>query len=578
MTQNYVVKETDVLVVGGGLAGLWAAIRAKDMAPRVTLAEKGKVSRSGASVFCHSTRAPLPENQFDVWLKETVERSGYLADQKLAEIIILENNKRIRDMERWGVIFDRDEKGSLRAECVRGEKTVRSISFQGKQMMETMRNVALGKGVEFAERVMIIDLLTSDGQHPTKGHIVGAVGLHTRTGDVIIFKCGAVIISSGGTSAKVHCHYADNITGDGLAMAFRAGADMLNMEFAANPSFGNWERKFNTGGQQQFLMNGARIINRHGERFLTKYPAWARSEEPEFEGNVEFGDLCRAMAIELLEGRGPVYFDLRSWSQENIRKMRRVLPVTMAAFDAAGIDVSKQPIECTPMMVNYGMSTSAGIRVDVNFQSTVPGLFATGVCAMIGAGQKPQAVCNVTGYVSGEKSAALAGSNKMPSQEQVSKIAQRVLAPLQRGKGPLADEVYDRLNRIVMPYEISLFKEETRLRRALGTLRNIVAEQLPVVRARNPHELVKANEVRSYAQMLLLMLSGALERKESRFGHYREDYPYSDDINWLKWTVASSDENGEIKLETEPVVLPLYRPEEPSRIPARIQFTFGKGR
>jgi len=230
------------------------------------------------------------------------------------------------------------------------------------------------------------------------------------------------------------------------------------------------------------------------------------------------------------------------------------------------------------MMVNYGMSTSAGIRVDVNFQSTVPGLFATGVCAMIGAGQKPQAVCNVTGYVSGEKSAALAGSNKMPSQEQVSKIAQRVLAPLQRGKGPLADEVYDRLNRIVMPYEISLFKEETRLRRALGTLRNIVAEQLPVVRARNPHELVKANEVRSYAQMLLLMLSGALERKESRFGHYREDYPYSDDINWLKWTVASSDENGEIKLETEPVVLPLYRPEEPSRIPARIQFTFGKGR
>ena len=340
--------ETEILVIGGGLAGLWASIRAKDFAEKVTLVDKAKVGRSGASVFCHSTIGPAPEDKFAEWKKEFVERGKYLIDQQWIDILLQENSERLRDMERWGVAFEKDEKGELKTEAVRGQKITRTVLYEGRQMLGKVREEASRRGVEIVDRVMITDLLTSDGNYPTGGHIVGAVGLQTRTGEFLVFRCKAAVVSAGGISHKLHQSYVDNVTGDGQAMAFRAGAEMGNMELSATSRFGNWDRRFAAGGQQQFLMYGAKIVNRLGERFMEKYKSSAAVEDPEFEGHTDFAVLCKAMAIEILEGRGPVYFDLRDWPQENIDKMRKILPETMAAFDDAGIDLRKQLVEAPP--------------------------------------------------------------------------------------------------------------------------------------------------------------------------------------------------------------------------------------
>lgn len=569
-----VVKNTDVLVVGGGLAGLWAAIRASDFVPRVLLVDKGKVSRSGASIFCHTTLAPVPKESSETWIKEFVERSGFLADQYFIEILVQDNNDRLREMERWGVSFVKDEKGNFKTEAIRGQKVTRAALYSlGLQMMTKMREEALRRGVELVERVMVTDLLTSDGQHPTKGRVTGAVGMHTRSGEFLVFNAGAVIIATGGMSPKLHCVYVDNVTGDGQAMAFRAGADMGGMEFAQNPNFGVWERKFNTGGQQQFLMHGAKIVNSMGERFMERYKAEATAKNPEFDGHIEFGDLCRAMTIEILEGRGPVYFDLRQWSPENIAKMRQVLPATMKAFDSMGIDLRTRLVENTPMVISYGMGGGSGIRISAESQSSLPGLYAAGASSTAGPNIIAQAFCNISGYRAGEYAGKWARKNQLTPVHklQVEALKTTIFAPLQRSGGVIADELYSKINRLVTPFGASLFKRDNRIRKILDEFQNIKTLHFHELYALDPHELIKANEVRNFLQVLELIYTAAMERQESRFGHYREEYPYKDNKDWLKWVMLRNTGQETIHVRTEPSRC--IRPDTPTRVMSPIQYS-----
>ncbi len=577
-SSRYELKETDVLVIGGGMAGLWAAIRARELVPRVILVDKARVGRSGASVFTHTTMGPVPDEAFEDWRREAVELSGYIVDQELVGIIHRVNTERLRDMVKWGVALERDEKGDLKLEAVRGAKVRRSVLWNGRQAMDTMRRVVESKGVELVERVMVTDLLTSDGEHPTKGQIVGAVGLRTRTGEMVAFRCKAAVVATGGTSPKLRSFYVDNGTGEGLAMAFRVGAELGNMELAFNPCFSTWARSFVTGGQQQFLMYGAKIVNRLGERFMAKYfpPEVAN---PEYEGNAEFGELCRAMAVEILEGRGPVYFDMRGWPPENIEKMHRILPATMVAFNKAGIDLTHDLVETTPIVNLYSFTGEAAVRIDQHGESNIRGLFAAGVSALTGVGINPQASCAAIGYIAGENAARLASDTRhgVLDSVQIESLRQTLFQPLHREDGISPDSLYLKANNVVVPYEISFFKHADRIRATLKVIRRLAQEELPRVKAADIHELVKANEARSFLIMLEVMFASALERKESRISHYREEYPYRDNENWLRWVLARIDSRGAIQFRTLPVILDPVRLNEALRVPARVQYTWRKG-
>lgn len=575
---NHKIEETDVLVVGGGLAGLWAAIRARELGSRVILAEKGTVSRSGVSVFCHATMAPVPQNKYDTWFKDLVEKSGYLVDQDLLQILLKENGDRIQQMKDWGVNFLQSKSGSVHVEESKGRKAILSYLYEGKQMMEAMRSEAEKRGVEFRERIMITDLLTSDGYIPLRGKITGAAGIHTRTGQFHIFPAKAVILTSGLMSVKTHTFYADNLSGDGLAMAYRAGAELINLEFAAGHAFGLWNRRFATGGQKQFVMNDARIINRLGERFMERYMAAAKVRNPDLDGHVEFGDICRAMALEIMEGRGPVYFDLRQWSEENIDKLRKVLPATMEAFDKAGINLRKEPLNSTPYIPNYFSSCQAGIKCGAHGETNLEGLYAAGAAAFIGHAVTPQASCNVFGYRAGER-AALNSKAQFPEnwyEKQIKALEKQNYAPLMRTDGTGADELFKELNVIISPYKNSFFKDEKGIYRILGKLEELERDKLPLAHAPDIHELIKILEFKNVLLLMKLIYRASLVRKESRFSHYRVEYPYTDNKNWVKWIIVKRDIEDNVNLREENIPFERYPVKAPvaSTVPSYTQYSF----
>ncbi len=576
MSQDFEVLESDVLVIGGGMAGLFAAIRAGDFVNRVILVDKAKVTRSGGSIHAHAYGAPAAEGDFENRLREMVQRSAYLGDQTWFEIMLREIGDRIRDMEKWGALFERDDQGKLKGDAIKGQSKGFVVLAHGKQVMESVAAEALRKGVRFVERVAVTDLLTSDGQHPTQGHAVGAVGIHTRTGKFVVFRSKAVVIATGLISPKLHYFGMDNISGDGYAMAFRTGVEITGLEFSPQP-FCIWNRNFTGSGVGQFQHGGTRLVNRMGEEVLYKYEG-ASKEYIGFEGHFDQGALCRAIAVENFEGRGPCYFDCTGWSREKLDKMRKVLPLTMKAFDepGVGVDLRSTPVEATPMPALYGTSCQCGIRINTIGETIIGGLYAAGAAAFYGGGPSPQALGAVGGYRAGENAAKWTRDLDFAANisVQAESLKEALFLPLKRDTGISPDQIYDSVNGVVTPWETSLFKNEKRIGDVLTEIRRIARDDLPGTKAGDIHELVKAAEAKNFVLLMELYNVAALERKESRMIHFREDYPYTDDRDWRKWILLKNDGKGGIRVMIEPVPLGCSAiiPDRLTRKPAPVRY------
>lgn len=552
----------DVLVVGGGLAGIMAAIRAKDFAQKVVLVEKAKVSRSGATVYVHGALGPAPEDEKDEWVQELADHATYLSDQEWAEILINDQIDRIKDMEKWGVPLEKNADGSLFLETGRGQKKTKIVLYEGKKMMEVLRRHALEKGVKIIDKMAVVDLLTSDGRYPTAGRITGAIGVNVQNGETKVISCNAVVLTTGLGSLKLHALNIDNITGDGQAMAYRAGAALAGLEFAMAPTFSIWNRYFCTPSQSQYQSHGAKIVNARGERVIERYfPG-------ESEQSLNFGNLCRMVSKETIEGRGPIYFDLRDWSDAQVEKMRAVQPRSMKGFAAAGVDVQEHLIETTPLMTEYSASGEGGIRIDKNAATNVTGLYAAGVCALIAANISslmgvPQAFCAVAGYRAGENAAKLAAqfNGYEVNEGQVESILGRLAMPFYRKSGLTPDEIWRKVQEVILPLDRSFFKAEPEILEVIASLRKIASEDIPRAMVSDEHDLIKLLEARNIVQLSELVYVSALERKESRLTHYRTDYPVTDNKEWLKWIIVSRGEGGpQVSFEDLPLSSYKFKP------------------
>lgn len=569
---------TDVLVVGGGCGGCWAALRARSFVPHVTLVEKGVVARSGGAVFCHDVLAPTPEEEMGLWLKEVVEQAEYLSDQQYAQVLLQEEGERIKEMASFGVPFERDAKGEILRSFGRGHKITRVALYDGRKLMEAMKKEVLARGVAVMDRVMVIDLLTSDGLLPTRGRVIGAVGLETRTGELVLFRAKAVVVATGLLSFKLHHSFSDNSTGDGQAMAFRAGAEMAGMEFMFSPSFPGVTKEGRLMGMNliPFQTQGAYIINRLGQRFMAKYAP------DKGERGAGFGLLGQAMAKEVLEGRGPIYYDMRHFTAEDFARLRRILPSRMAVLDGAGIDPGREPIECRPFVRHFGTSVSGGVRINLHGESSVPGLLAAGIaaqfpgCAEFLSGGMI-AFCNVFGYRAGERAGKIAGETgpAEPIKAQWHELNDTILAPLNRERGVRPKEVFRRLAKRIVQLRYGIIKDEKSIKEMLAEIEAAEGEDLPRLTAKDPHELVLANEARNFVHLLKPIYLAALERKETRLTHYRLEYPYRDDLDWLKWIVLKREQDGIKMAATEPLPIETYptKLEKRERVPAAVQFS-----
>ncbi|MBI4319583.1 MAG: FAD-binding protein [Chloroflexi bacterium] len=568
------VMRADVLIIGGGLAGTWAALRAADFVDNVVLVDKARVSRSGCSTSAAGVMlAPLPGDDLQVWLREIVERGDFLNDQDWVQILLEEQIERIREMETWGTEFERDEKGNIARGIGRAHVHTRFLMFHGKKLMETMRAQVLAGKVRLVERVMITDLLSSDGVHPTQGKVVGALGFDCRSGEPYVFQAKATIVAAGCVHPKRGGNYVDNITGDGYAMGFRAGADLVGMEFNTAGHLQGWARKYWFAGLNMFQGLGAKFVNAQGDRFMERY-------DPALKERSKKDILTQAFCKEALEGRGPIYCDMRHFPPEAFERLARVVPRAMLMFDRAGIDPRKQMIEFTPFIGVFSSSGNGGIWVNTRCESNIPGLYGAGGATKVlphgtfAVGGLNLAYCCVSGYRSGENAARYAAATDcIPvGSDQVRALREEAFAPMRRKLGLKPDDVFDRVMEITVPAEYSTFKHERRIRKTLARLAE-VQESLAELSAPNPHELVKACEARNYVLCAELVFKPALERQETRSEHYREDYPYRDDDNWLKWLVLRRQPHGtSIRVEHIPIWRYPVKPETYGKKPAPVQF------
>lgn len=557
--------ECDVLVIGGGLAGCWAALRAREMGARVVLMERGRVSRSGKSSFAGAgILYPQPQDNLDQWHNELVQRGEFINDQEWLRILLQELEPRISDMDKRGVPFERDSQGKITRFTPLSESVkVHTAAVNSVKMMETMRNQLALRGINIAERTLALELLTGDGQLPTQRSVCGALGLRTETGELLIFKAKAVVIATGGTG------YID-LTGDGIALAFRAGAEIQNMEYSRVHRLGSVARKYVYAPLIPLQRVGWILRNARGERFMERY-------HPDLKENAGRQRLAPAIVTEILEGRGPVYMDLTHLNPENLAILRNGVFATQLRNieKAEGYDPEKQLIE-------YHVSTgeisteSGGIRNNIYCETNIPGLYAAGE-----AGGYPThgssdfivginiGMCCVSGYRAGEYSAlyALDVPDSQIIGSQVLEMTEQANKYLKIEKGLKPDQFFSQLKCFLSPADMSIFRTKKGMEKVLsrmGEWENSASNLL----ATDSHELVKAHKVRNYLDIVRLFCMSALIREESRGVHIRLDYPYHDDINWLKWVILKG-KHGEINHSLVPI--PMYRyaikPEKYERLP-----------
>ncbi|MFC1963965.1 FAD-dependent oxidoreductase [Chloroflexota bacterium] len=547
------VVNTDVVVIGGGIAGCFAAIEARKHGLDVVLVDKGHAGRSGLSPMMSGglTYFDPEQDNYQDWFNEIVEAGEWLSEQDYLKQEIHETTQLVRDMDRWGVKFQKEGNKFVRklgAGMMHPMSTL--LTNSGFQMMSVMRGKVLEQGARLVERVMVTDLLTSDGELPTQGRIAGAVGFHTRNGRFYVFKAKAVIIATGITGALLRPVLAV-LSGDGRGMAFRAGVEMKNIELTL---LGVHPLGLNCApGLNIFNSEGAYWLNANGERFLKKRDA-ARMER------IPRTMLGEAMLKEQMEGRGPVYLDATHLSENSYSKLEQCIPIVLKSFNLAGLDVRKDRItyDLNPIDLCAG-----GIRVDMDNATNIPGLYAAGDASDHGDvgvtdGIRPGITAAVGGYRAAKAIAGCAREVSAPEvhESQIELLRQQCYAPLKRDSGLSHREVRTRCVSIlksVMPPR----KNERNLKKAIQAAREIKESELPKLVARDYHELSRCIGLGNEFHFVELFPRCSLLRTESRGSHLREDYPERDDANWLKWVIAKK-ENDDIKVWAEPVPFEKY--------------------
>ncbi len=559
--------ECDVLVIGAGLAGVWAAARAKELAPRVILVDIAKVGKSGKSAFSGAgILCPDASDDLDVWHKEISEKGQYLGDQDWIRLMLEEHPKRLKDMEDWGLTFERDKDGKIHRHVGLNHVNTRITSVSSLEMLDVMRKRVEGSGVTLLERVMITGLLTSDGAIPTGGSVVGAVGLQTRTGEDFVINAGATVMASGSTGMFMGA-------GEGITQGFAAGADVRNMEFSRCFDEMGFEDRYIGVHLNTYQRLGMKLVNAKGERFMEKYL-------PDLMERGRREDLGLAIVSEGLQGRAPIYMDLRHLDEDSMNKLH-TMPTTRLIVNAMkeeGIDFRKRPIKYVvtsgPMYIRCG-----GMSTNIYGETTLPGLYAAGESSGFPAhgtysvGGVNLASCCVGGYRAGEYAAKYAAENgRQPAvKSQTQSLLRKQAGPLKAKSGLRPDDFFDQFHEYLSVAKISVFRSAQSIRELLQNIKEWKT-RIKTLKAEDPHELVKANRVAPYLQCAELIFHSSLIREETRANNMRIDFPYKDNINWLQWLVQATDGRGGIRTRKVPV--PLYRypvkPKEYTKIPVNL--------
>ncbi len=562
------VIETDVLVVGSEGAGSRAAIEVSRNGLRVLIATKGRFTRCGATLTADMD-IDLPSRD----AKEMFGLDGDMADtpESFAQDMFVEgkymNNedvvsahcsnaaKYIKELADWGMKID----GFVQEP---GHRYPRGIMSTGRSMMEALKRGTRQCKIDWTEDTMVTNLLTS------KGRIVGAVGINIRTGEFLVVKAKAVILATGGAMRLYPVTTApEELTGEGIIMAYQAGAELVDMEFPLFlPCCLYWPESMK-GVDFPYIFSsslGGWWLNKFGVRFMEKW------DPVRMEMGTTRDVASIAMAMEALEGRGGphggVYASLKHIPAEILEYSAEQTPwwrnFIYGKFDLAEFNMD-------PRKVAYEVGPAAhywngGIRINGKGETNVPGLYAAGEVqgGTMGANRlSGNAVteCVVFGALAGGNAASYAKSAPPPEidKEQADMYYERIHAPLTRKDGSDAYETRKKMQEIAFRY-IGPIREESGLTVCLKEVEKMSKEVLPNLATRSKgkvynREWVAALENEALLQIMEIIARTSLMRKESRGAMYRRDYTSTDNRDWLKNIIVKS-KDGQVSLETRPVV------------------------
>lgn len=547
------VIEADVLVIGGGLAGCFTAIKAKESgANKVVQIDKGMVGKSGCSALAAGALFAFcpEEDDFGQVFKEIVERADFLIDQERLKNHLEEIWDRVTEMESFDVEFEKTEDGRLRRHLGRGN--IKNVMFHGPQLMDAMAKATRKKGVAQFHKTMMTDLLTKDDR------VVGAIAFSTQTGEFYVFKAKATVLATGFNWYKGRDPGNRSCTGDGYVAAYQAGCDITHIEISHNNFF---PANYDIGpGMSMYVGTGGFFINSKDERFMERY-------DPVLKDRALQNILAPSFAMEVKRGNTPIYIDMTHFTEEQVQLLKKVIPLPMRMYERVNIIKNNRFVNKIELMAT-APNFQGGPLVNIRFETYLPGLYACGDSvpyAGLEGGQCYMAGAATSGATAGRSAAQFAKDayDTMLDKEQVDVLIKQALQPIEREDGIEPDQVLLSLQEAIFPYDVLMLRDEERMKKAIQEVKNIRENQVPLLFAYDPHYLRMALEARNMVNLAEMQLRSAIFRRETRERAVREDYPYRNNIDWLKWvSIKKSNSGMEIFTQDLPIENYPIKPEK----------------
>jgi succinate dehydrogenase / fumarate reductase, flavoprotein subunit len=581
--QRPTIHDYPAVIVGAGGAGLWAALELARDGVKTAVLSKLYPTRSHTGAAQGGICAALGNHEEDHWewhMYDTVKGGDYLVDQDAAEILAREAIETVIELEHMGLPFNRTPDGKIDQRRFGGhtrnygEAPVRRSCFAadrtGHMILQTLYQQCIKHGVEFFDEYHVVDLLVDRGAAPGAGETRGVVAYRIADGELHVFRSNAVMMATGGFGRmyKITSN-ALALTGDGVALCYRRGVPLEDMEFFQFHPTGivgiGILLSEAARGEGGFLRNG------EGKRFMEKYAPNLMELAPR-------DVVSRAMYLEVRDGRGIdggdyLHLDLTHLGKKVIDE--RLPDITEFARVYQGIEPITQPVPVTPT-AHYamgGIPTDNNARVVADEHNTIQrGLYAAGECACVSVHGANRLGTNslidilVFGRRAGRSMAADVAGDTLP--EVAADAAEPVRAELDsmrsHAKGESQLRIRTELAQTMMD-DAGVFRTGEGLSRMTGKLAEL-HERYSRVRVQDRGrvfntDLLEARELGYLLDCAEATVHSALARQESRGGHFREDFPERDDTHWLRHTLAYQTDLGAPRLAYKPVKITKFEPK-----------------
>ena len=537
------IINADVLVIGGGLAGCMAAIKASEHNLNVVIVEKAGFMRSGAAgAGIDDLWSYVPKEMtltVEQMVKENTARGAGLADQELAYSFYNETYDRLLDLQKFGLkIFDKN--GDLLRPLGYGmhSEPNRVYLVNGVDLKPLLAREVLRRGVKVIDRTMITSMLVGEDGW------AGGTGFNIRNGEFCVFSARAGVLSTGPatrlfkttTGVAGSSWVTPSCTGDGMAMALRAGSELTNMEF---PMTCIGPKNFVAGSMNCYPR--INLVNSQGEPIKFQ----KRHEDA----------LTDSLSREIEEGRGPIYMDATDMSEKEIEFIYEALSnegrceVVLDFMRKEGIDLRTHKVEWD-VYERAIVGGFGGVVIDGDCSTKIPGLYSAGDTQ--GSFQTSIACGAITlGWRAGDKAAHYASKSDFKAIDNATAVAERerVFEPMNRDEGIEWQELQCALQNLMS--SVAEVKADSTLSASLERLEEMKAVAPGRMRAKDPHGLMRVMETLNLMDVGEAVLKASIARTESRWFHFRAEHPYQDDENWSRWVIVRKAENGMMEISTK---------------------------